>query len=160
MTWPATSSQIQDRTPGSGVLANPAAFSVQDPVLAGLLASGDALLRQFTYDPHLPPCLGDRPRMPQHPVPRPVTDDPRCGYNSGSFGTLNQDNAPSMTDAVHRELCLRPGRQPRHPQPPDTPQLPGPATSASAGSSPRTGSPPGERTSIPGATGTARRRPG
>ena len=31
------------------------------------------------------------------PVPRPVTDDPRCGYNSGGFGSLTQDNAPSMT---------------------------------------------------------------
>ncbi len=43
--------QIEDRAQGSGILNNPAAASVGDTVLAQLLASGNALLRQFDYDP-------------------------------------------------------------------------------------------------------------
>ncbi len=89
--------QIQDRAPGSGVLANPAAFSVPDPVLAGLLAAGNALVRQFGYDPSYRLVSATGRECADIPAPRPVTDDPRCGYNSASFGTVNQGNAPSMT---------------------------------------------------------------
>ena len=88
---------IQDRTPGSGVLANPAAFSAQDPMLAGLLAAGNALVRQFGYDPSYRLVSATGRECGNIPAPRPVTDDRRCGYNSGSFGTVSQDNAPSMT---------------------------------------------------------------
>jgi RHS repeat-associated protein len=88
---------IQDRTPGSGVKANPAAAGVQDPVLAGLLASGNALLREFCYDPLYRLTSATGRECSSIPVPRPWTDDPRCGYNSGGFGSLTQDNAPSMT---------------------------------------------------------------
>jgi RHS repeat-associated protein len=90
--------EIQDRTPGSGVLANPGALSTKDHVLAGLLASGDALLRDFSYDPVYQLVSATGRECASIPVPRPVTDDPRCGYNSGAFGSLNQDNAPSMTN--------------------------------------------------------------
>ena len=89
--------QIQDRTPGSGVLANPASFSVQDPVLAGLLAAGNALVRQFSYDPSYQLISATGRECADIPAPRPEIDQPRCGYNSGSFGTVSQDNAPSMT---------------------------------------------------------------
>ena len=42
---------IQDRTPASGILNNPQALETADTQLAQLLASGDALIRRFTYDP-------------------------------------------------------------------------------------------------------------
>lgn len=89
--------QIEDRTPGSGVTGNPAAFSAQDPVLAGLLASGDALLRDFACDPLYRLVSATGRECASIPSPRPVADDPRCGYGSGGFGSLSQDNAPSMT---------------------------------------------------------------
>jgi RHS repeat-associated protein len=42
---------IRDRTPGSGIPNHPDAAAITDPVLRGLIAAGDALNRQFTYDP-------------------------------------------------------------------------------------------------------------
>jgi RHS repeat-associated protein len=42
---------IRDRTPGSGILNNPEAFTVGDAALAQLLVSGNALNRRFDYDP-------------------------------------------------------------------------------------------------------------
>ena len=42
---------IRDRTPGSGVPSNPAAFIAADSAVGALLVSGDALDRHFTYDP-------------------------------------------------------------------------------------------------------------
>jgi RHS repeat-associated protein len=69
---------IRDRTPGSGILNNPDAFSAGDPVLAQLMVSGDALDRRFDYDPiyRLLAATGrecDRP--PEGP---PFEDRPRC----------------------------------------------------------------------------------
>ena len=104
MTWLGNILQIQDRTPGSGVIANPAAFSVQDPVLAGLLASGNALLREFAYDPTYRLVSATGRECDNIPVPRPVTDDPRCGYNSGSFGSRQPGQRTVDDRAVHRAL--------------------------------------------------------
>jgi YD repeat-containing protein len=42
---------IRDRTPGSGIPNNPAAFAANDPAMGALLIGGDALDRQFSYDP-------------------------------------------------------------------------------------------------------------
>ena len=42
---------IQDRTLASGILNNPQALETADTQLAQLLASGDTLIRRFTYDP-------------------------------------------------------------------------------------------------------------
>ncbi len=42
---------IRDRTPGSGFLNNPEALIVNDPILAQLLVSGNALNCSFGYDP-------------------------------------------------------------------------------------------------------------
>jgi RHS repeat-associated protein len=41
----------RDRAPGSGIPNNSGALGTSDPVLRRLLGSGDALNRQFTYDP-------------------------------------------------------------------------------------------------------------
>ena len=89
--------QIQDWTPGSGVAANPGAASVTNPALAARLAAGDALIRAYSYDPLYRLASATGRECATVPGPRPVTDDPRCGYNSGGFGSLNQDNAPAMT---------------------------------------------------------------
>jgi len=43
--------EITDRTPESGVLNNPDAGGIVEPALAQLLASGNALIRRFSYDP-------------------------------------------------------------------------------------------------------------
>lgn len=43
--------QLVDQTPGSGILNNPQAGSVTDTQLAEKLSAGDALIRQFEYDP-------------------------------------------------------------------------------------------------------------
>jgi RHS repeat-associated protein len=42
---------ISDRTPGSGVPGNPQALGIADPALRALVGSGDALDREFRYDP-------------------------------------------------------------------------------------------------------------
>ena len=60
---------IQDRTPGCGVLNNPDALLYQgtDPALAMLLTAGNALIRRFAIRPPLSPALGQRARMPGYP---------------------------------------------------------------------------------------------
>lgn len=42
---------LRDRAPGSGIPNNPGALGAEDPLLRKLLGGGDALDRQFTYDP-------------------------------------------------------------------------------------------------------------
>jgi RHS repeat-associated protein len=42
---------IQDRVPSCGVLNNPDAAQITDSALAKLLVAGDALIREFEYDP-------------------------------------------------------------------------------------------------------------
>jgi len=69
---------IRDRTPGSGILNNPEALTVGDPVLAQLLVSGNALNRRFDCDPIY--CLiSATGRECDHPPDGPPWDDqPRC----------------------------------------------------------------------------------
>jgi hypothetical protein len=69
---------ISDRTPGSGVLNNPDALRVGDSTLAQLLASGDALLRRFEYDPlyRLADATGRECDLPSQDSP--WIDQPRC----------------------------------------------------------------------------------
>jgi RHS repeat-associated protein len=69
---------IRDRTPGSGILNNPEAAAANDPVLAQLLVTGNALDRRFAYDAiyRLLSATGrecDRP-----PEGEPWKDQPRC----------------------------------------------------------------------------------
>ncbi len=94
--------QITDRTPGSGVLNNPESVQVTDPDLAGLLVSGDALIRHFSYDPIYRLLSASGRECSDIPSPRPWTDDQRRGFNSPQQGTPNQDNAPMQT-AIYRE---------------------------------------------------------
>jgi len=95
---------LVDRTPGSGVSGNIEAlrFQSSNPELAQALLAGDALFRQFEYDPlyRLRSATGRECR--DIPRPRPMADDLHCGFNQGSHGTPTQDNAPDLT-ALYRE---------------------------------------------------------
>ncbi|MFD1322658.1 SpvB/TcaC N-terminal domain-containing protein [Micromonospora sonneratiae] len=90
---------IFDRTPGSGIRANPEAMSATDPALRALLAAGDALDRRFVYDAayrllsatgreHLAPPPGDpwrdAPRGSDHTQSQPYTE----AYTYDAAGNL------------------------------------------------------------------------
>ena len=92
---------IVELTPGSGIVNNPTTL-LADPALQPLLIAGDALLRQFEYDPLYRLISATGRECADIPQPRPWSDDPRCGYNSGNHGTPNQDNAPNLC-AFYRE---------------------------------------------------------
>lgn len=94
--------RIDDRTPGGGVINNPQAGQTADPNLARLLAAGDALVRQFEYDPLYRLISATGRECDNIPIPRPWDDAQRCGFGSGNHGTPSQDNAPNMT-ALYRE---------------------------------------------------------
>lgn len=87
--------RITDLTPGSGVQNHPGAAHF--PGLQTLLSAGDALVREFAYDPLYRLVSATGRECSNTPVPRPADDSVRCGYNSGNHGTANQDNAPNMT---------------------------------------------------------------
>ncbi|CUS38117.1 conserved hypothetical protein, contains RHS repeats [Candidatus Nitrospira nitrosa] len=70
--------QILDRTPGSGIINNPSAAIVNESRLAQLLASGDALLRQFDYDPIYRLLSATGRECDQAPEAPPWMDQPRC----------------------------------------------------------------------------------
>jgi hypothetical protein len=92
---------IINRTPRSGVLNNPQAVGAQDAALSLLLASGDALIRRFIYDPlyRLVSAIGRECK--DIPSPRPWSDDPRCSFGNSSAADAN--NAPSLT-SLYSEL--------------------------------------------------------
>ncbi|MGL5809956.1 MAG: RHS repeat-associated core domain-containing protein, partial [Nocardioides sp.] len=71
---------LTDRTPDSGIPANPEAGRVADAELRGLLAAGDALIRRFDYDPRyrLTGATGREHDLdPAQPPGPPWTDIPR-----------------------------------------------------------------------------------
>jgi RHS repeat-associated protein len=69
---------IHDRAPGSGILNNPQAAAAGDPMLAQLLASGDALDRRFTYDPIYRLLSATGRECDRAPEGAPWMDQPRC----------------------------------------------------------------------------------
>ncbi len=88
---------LVERTPGSGVRANPEAGLITDPELRARVAEGSALARRFTYDPLYRlvsatgrECAGGGPL-------EPWADGPRCGFDGADHATPNQGNAPSLT---------------------------------------------------------------
>lgn len=87
--------RITDLTPGSGVQNHPAAAYF--PGLQKPLSAGDALVREFAYDPLYRLVSATGRECGNVPAPRPADDSARCGYKSGNHGTANQDNAPNMT---------------------------------------------------------------
>jgi RHS repeat-associated protein len=94
--------ELVDRTPGSGVRANPDAVLEADPDLRAAVARGDALVRRFTYDP-LARLVSATGRACTGALPAAPWDaPPGCGFDSGNHGTPDQDNAPALA-AVYRE---------------------------------------------------------
>lgn len=107
-----------DLTPGCGVVNHPEALH-QAGDLRRLLGSGDALLRRFEYDPLYRLTSATGREAISIASPRPWADLPRDGFNSGSHGTADQDNAPHLTapyreeydyDAAGNMLTMRHGR--------------------------------------------------
>lgn len=85
---------IVDQTPGCGVRNSQ--------------YGADTLQRTFEYDPLNRLISATGRECNNIPKPRPWTDDPRCGANSGSHGTPNQDNAPDMTQIYREEYSYDP----------------------------------------------------
>src|SRR5262249_16928889 len=69
---------IVARAPGSGIPTNPDAGNVTDPTLARLLASGDALIRRFAYDPIYRLLSATGRECDLAPDGPPWLDIPRC----------------------------------------------------------------------------------
>jgi RHS repeat-associated protein len=69
---------IRDRTSGSGILNNPEASWTGDPVLAQVLASGNALIRRFDYDPIYRLLSATGRECDRSPAGPPWEDQPRC----------------------------------------------------------------------------------
>jgi RHS repeat-associated protein len=95
---------IRDRTPGSGIPSNPQAFAASDPILGQLLINGNALDRQFTYDPlyrllsatgreHQTPPGGD----PWIDLPRGTDITQAQAYQE----TYHYDPVGNMLDLIH-----------------------------------------------------------
>ncbi len=100
---------ILDRAPGSGILNNPEAFSVSDPVLAQLLISGKALNRRFDYDPiyRLLSATGrecDRP-----PDGDPWDDRPRCTDLTKARGYTERYRYDEVSNLLRLEHRNEPG---------------------------------------------------
>ena len=91
--------QITERVPGCGVRNNPDTLRYQasDPALASALVVGDALVREFQYDPLYRLTRATGRESINIANPRPWQDLAREGFNSGHHGTPNQDNAPNLT---------------------------------------------------------------
>ena len=70
--------EIRDRTPGGGFRNNPEAATTTDPVLAQLLASGNALNRRFQYDPLYRLLTATGRECDRQPERAPWDDRPRC----------------------------------------------------------------------------------
>jgi RHS repeat-associated protein len=87
---------LQDRTPASGVAANPDALRETDPVLRDLLSRGEALVRRFEYDPLYRLLSATGRECKTLPAPRPWGDDPRCASGWSSYGVPSDDNAPKL----------------------------------------------------------------
>jgi hypothetical protein len=96
---------IRDRTPGSGVRNNPEAATALDPVLAQLLASGDALNRRFEYDP-LYRLLAATGRESDHPAERGPWDNRPRGSDPTKARAYTErytyDAAGNMLRLEHR----------------------------------------------------------
>ena len=90
---------IVDRAPKSGVRNNADQLRWRpiDPDLANLIASGNALARDFEYDPlyRLTSATGREGKS--IPSPRPQSDYQPDGFYAGGAQTPNQDNAPDVT---------------------------------------------------------------
>ncbi len=87
---------IDERVPGCGIRANPAAARQQDPAVRRLLSAGDALVREFGYDPlyRLTSATGRACKLP-----RAFQDIPGWGGYQTAQPVPGQENAPDLTES-------------------------------------------------------------
>ncbi|UZR27237.1 SpvB/TcaC N-terminal domain-containing protein [Methylococcus mesophilus] len=107
--------EIQDRTPASGIRNNPAAALASGPI-AQWLGSGDALIRQFEYDPIYRLLSATGRECDQPPESPPWLDLPRCTdptrtraytqrYRYDPLGNLQQLQHQLAGGAVNRDFA-------------------------------------------------------
>ena len=97
---------IRDRAPDSGILDNPDAFGTEDPVLAKLLATGDALNRRFDYDPIYRLVSATGRECDRAPEGDPWQDSPRCADVTKARGYTERygyDAMGSLLRLEHRD---------------------------------------------------------
>ncbi|HEY7182765.1 MAG TPA: toxin TcdB middle/N-terminal domain-containing protein [Blastocatellia bacterium] len=100
---------IQDRTPASGFLNNPEALTVDDPVLAQLLVSGNALNRRFEYDPTYRLLSATGRECDQPPDVDPWDDRPRCTDLTRARAYTEQYSYDEMGNMLRLEHRNEPG---------------------------------------------------
>jgi RHS repeat-associated protein len=100
---------ILDRTPGSGIRNNPDAATANDPGLAQLLISGNALRRRFEYDPlyRLLAATGRECDLP--PDGQPWEDRPRCADLTKARAYTEQYRYDAMGNLLWLEHRNAPG---------------------------------------------------
>ena len=76
--------RLDDTTPGSGVMNS--------------LDGANHLVREFEHDPLYRLLTATGRECRDIAVPRPWTDAATCGFDSGAFGSVTQDNAPAQTE--------------------------------------------------------------
>jgi RHS repeat-associated protein len=95
---------IVDRVPGSGVASNPDALREHDSTRRAAVASGDALVRRFAYDPLYRVVAATGRECQGRLLPLPGNGTPGCGFDSPNHGTPDQDNAPHLTTTYRQQF--------------------------------------------------------
>jgi len=100
-------SQITDLSPGSGVLNNPDALRFPD--LAAEIVAGEALVREFGYDPIYRLVKATGRHAARQPFPCTDYDPRREGFNwSGQAGSPTPDNAKNLTQTYTEQYAYDP----------------------------------------------------
>ena len=101
--------QITDVSPGCGVRNN--SDAARFPMLSTKLAAGDALVREFLYDPIYRLVQATGRQAAQLSIPCTDYDPRRGGFNwSGQTGMTAPSNARDVTQTLYGTLRLRPRR--------------------------------------------------
>lgn len=86
--------QIGEHTPNSGIAGSP--------------HGRDRLLREFSYDPIYRLLSATGRACKDIGAPRPLSDDPRCGFYAGGPATPSQDNTPDLTERYAERFSYDP----------------------------------------------------
>jgi RHS repeat-associated protein len=100
---------IRDRAPGSGIPNNPEALTTEDPVLAQLLVSCNALNRRFEYDPIYRLLAATGRECDRPPEGEPWQDQPRCTDLTKARAYTEQYRYDAMGNMLRLEHRNEPG---------------------------------------------------